>query len=396
MSREVGRTLKSIFWNETGQMSVFVALIFQVLFVFFAMVINIGLLVHDKINLQNAVDLGAYYAAQRQAEILNEIAHINYQMRQDWKLLVWRYRVLGSMGLPGVKEIIQGGPATESDIDSTDRTQRMCVTSPAWWQYYTANGAKNTDLCQRPLGQQIPFVPQVQIIAPWVPGLGQAAASAAQALQMQLSNYKASGPLNTAFAMYVLGAFKGSIAIRKQEIRALRSMLISQNMLDLEGQRVADGVQKTVERNLTKANLESLSGPVALINGLDHPACSGNGGEVFMPEILTAPILQVLYVDNGNTRIDIHPNLKVDPAFDYGGMLNDMRKGEPENKQADPHFSSLGFEKNPWCMAYVGVVARSNLSRVRLRSLLGGGLAHGISQGGHRSQSDPMATGSMT
>ena len=80
-------------------MAIFVALIFQVLFVFFAMVINIGLVVHDKINLQNAVDLSAYYAAQKQAEWLNVIAHQNYQIRQSFKLLTWRYRVLGTMGL---------------------------------------------------------------------------------------------------------------------------------------------------------------------------------------------------------------------------------------------------------------------------------------------------------
>ena len=56
-------------------MAIFVALIFQVLFVFFAMAINIGLVVHDKINLQNSVDLAAYYAASKQAEVLNVIAH---------------------------------------------------------------------------------------------------------------------------------------------------------------------------------------------------------------------------------------------------------------------------------------------------------------------------------
>ena len=38
--------------GQSGQMAIFVALIFQVLFVFFAMAINIGLVVHDKINLQ--------------------------------------------------------------------------------------------------------------------------------------------------------------------------------------------------------------------------------------------------------------------------------------------------------------------------------------------------------
>ena len=56
-------------------------------------------MVHDKINLQNSVDIAAYYGAMKQAEMLNAIAHINYQIRQSWKLLTWRYRVLGSMGL---------------------------------------------------------------------------------------------------------------------------------------------------------------------------------------------------------------------------------------------------------------------------------------------------------
>src|SRR5690348_4753761 len=84
--------------NQSGQMAIFIALIFQVLFVFFAMIVNVGLIVHDKINLQNSADLAAYYAAQRQAEMLNAIAHQNYEIRQAWKLLAWRIRVLGDLG----------------------------------------------------------------------------------------------------------------------------------------------------------------------------------------------------------------------------------------------------------------------------------------------------------
>ena len=48
-------------------MAIFIALFFQVLFVFFAMAINVGLVVHDKINLQSAADFAAYYGAARQA-----------------------------------------------------------------------------------------------------------------------------------------------------------------------------------------------------------------------------------------------------------------------------------------------------------------------------------------
>ena len=85
--------------NQKGQVAVFVALIFQVVFVFFAMLINVGLLVHHKINLQQSTDLAAYYGAMKQAEILNVMAHVNYQIRQSWKLFTWRYRVLGTFGM---------------------------------------------------------------------------------------------------------------------------------------------------------------------------------------------------------------------------------------------------------------------------------------------------------
>ncbi|NJL25348.1 MAG: hypothetical protein HC902_09325 [Calothrix sp. SM1_5_4] len=76
-----------MFRNQRGQAAIFVALMFNVLFVFFAMAINIALVVHDKINLQNSVDLAAYYAASKQAELLNAIAHENYAIRQSYKLL---------------------------------------------------------------------------------------------------------------------------------------------------------------------------------------------------------------------------------------------------------------------------------------------------------------------
>src|SRR3989344_4629926 len=84
--------------NQKGQVAIFVALIFQIIFVFFALLINIGLIVHHKINLQQSTDLAAYYGAMKQAESLNTIAHINFQIKQAWKLLTWRYRIVGTFG----------------------------------------------------------------------------------------------------------------------------------------------------------------------------------------------------------------------------------------------------------------------------------------------------------
>jgi len=84
--------------RKKGQLIVFGVLIFPVIFFCLAMVINVGMVVHDKINLQNSVDLAAIYAAQRQAEVMDAMAHINYQMRQSYKLFAWRYLILGSSG----------------------------------------------------------------------------------------------------------------------------------------------------------------------------------------------------------------------------------------------------------------------------------------------------------
>ena len=83
--------------NAKGQVAIFVVLLFQVLFILFAMTINIAMVAYDKINLQNSLDMAVYYGAKKQAEVLNAMAHINYQMRQNWKLLAWRYRIMGTL-----------------------------------------------------------------------------------------------------------------------------------------------------------------------------------------------------------------------------------------------------------------------------------------------------------
>ena len=85
--------------GQKGQISIFLALAFLILFTMFGMTINIAMVVHDKINLQNAVDFASLYVAQRQAEMLNAIAHQNYQIRQAHKLLAYRYAVIGTAAI---------------------------------------------------------------------------------------------------------------------------------------------------------------------------------------------------------------------------------------------------------------------------------------------------------
>ena len=123
----MNKTLK----NKNGQMAIFIAIIFQVLFVLFAMSINVALVVHDKVNLQNAVDLAAYYGAQKQAEMLNVIAHQNYQIRQAWKLLSWRYRVLGQYGVGGQPSAPVRHPAR---VNAPNRDSESAIFYPNYRQ----------------------------------------------------------------------------------------------------------------------------------------------------------------------------------------------------------------------------------------------------------------------
>lgn len=73
---------------------------------FFAFVVNTGMLVNAKINLQNAADLAAYAGAAVQARQLTQISFLNYEMRRQYKKFLFRYYVLGNIaqcGFPGTQ-----------------------------------------------------------------------------------------------------------------------------------------------------------------------------------------------------------------------------------------------------------------------------------------------------
>jgi hypothetical protein len=58
-------------------MAVVMALVLFTLVIFMAFATNMGILVNDRIRMQNAVDLGAYSGAHSQAQALNELAYLN-------------------------------------------------------------------------------------------------------------------------------------------------------------------------------------------------------------------------------------------------------------------------------------------------------------------------------
>lgn len=73
-----------------------------------AFVINVGLFVKAKINLQNAVDAAAFAGAATQSRQLTNIAYLNWEMRNTYKEWMFKYYVLGQLSLLGSGPLADG------------------------------------------------------------------------------------------------------------------------------------------------------------------------------------------------------------------------------------------------------------------------------------------------
>ncbi|MBI4041553.1 MAG: hypothetical protein HY390_06785 [Deltaproteobacteria bacterium] len=88
-TRKIKKTLK----NTSGQVAIIVLLSFSLLYMFMGLAINMGMLVHHKINLQNAADMAALAAAAEQGRILNMMGWKNYELRKNFKSWMYNYWV---------------------------------------------------------------------------------------------------------------------------------------------------------------------------------------------------------------------------------------------------------------------------------------------------------------
>jgi hypothetical protein len=84
-------------YASRGQATILIATLAGTFLLFLGFVVNTGLLVHAKINLQNAADLAAYSGAAVQARQLTHISYLNYEMRRQFKKFLFRYYVIGNM-----------------------------------------------------------------------------------------------------------------------------------------------------------------------------------------------------------------------------------------------------------------------------------------------------------
>lgn len=79
--------------DERGQAAIFMALFVSTMIMLFAFTTNIGMLVHAKINLQNAADAAAYAGAAVQARQLTNAAYLNWEMRRALKEFLYYYTI---------------------------------------------------------------------------------------------------------------------------------------------------------------------------------------------------------------------------------------------------------------------------------------------------------------
>lgn len=342
--------------SQRGQMALFIALIFQVLFVFFAMIINVGLIVHDKINLQNSVDLAAYYAAQRQAEMLNAIGHYNYQIRQAWKLLTFRYRVLGDLGFQ--RHPIQQPGMNFPDLpDPTERPAYVCINHSFW--------GFNQNLCY---GTQvnIPPIPRLTIINPFLPTNFISQGLIDQFRDQATLDCNRTADLNFNILIKWLLAYRAQIAQSKMAVRKYADILSRDpnNFVDIRGESVVEGVQKTLKENLTRTNLAGIvEDNFRMFNSL------GQTGDrkAWLNEVLIVPRFLYAYTrESGGckgTAVPVDGQGVSTPPNGYPGSGNPPAAVEFARKESSVddylYHSSFGFEKNPWVMAYVGVYAET-------------------------------------
>ncbi len=380
--------------NSKGQVAIFVALIFQVLFVFFAMIVNVGLLVHHKINLQNSVDLAAYYGAMKQAESLNAIAHINYQIRQSFKLLTFRYQQLGSAGSAASGQhpydYAQKVIKSEDDKPLTYDTS-FCVAYTPW---NTVNGTESYCKSIAPLSVPQPGIPSFgpsNIFSAFQGGIISIANTLADKAGKYCSWSMATNWLQ--LAKYI-SAYKYDIRNRKKLLLALANEISKEDPRDIQGDSIKEGVYKTLLRNLTYPSQESLRARFGekgqgagsqevdfkFINSLSMGDCRGSPSDIAPPGWLKEIFIFPVYaMTDGECSAGAGGNLVFKPTYFNvssqpaisPNITNEFPSLVPiaeklaavasEYSTADPNQllfrSSIGFEKNPWCMGYVGVSA---------------------------------------
>lgn len=153
--------------SEKGQISIFFSASLVVLVSIIAFVINVGLFVKAKINLQNATDASAFAGAAVQSRQLTNIAYLNWEMRNIFKEWMFKYYVIGNLNIVDVMNATPGAGSSarmnfrmEPDIDvlKTPGTEGASVQDPYNFPSICIHlSGSTTNICRR---YAIPGLPE--------------------------------------------------------------------------------------------------------------------------------------------------------------------------------------------------------------------------------------------
>ncbi len=369
--------------SQRGQISVFLALGFLVLFTMFAMTVNVAMVVHDKINLQNAADFASIYVAQRQAEMLNAIAHTNYQIRQAHKLLAYRYVVLGTAGIAGS----QAGQGESSDEGAPDpfavkENFPFCIADNKILNFPngTSDNYCGSNLINILGGGGFGGINALPVSNPYQSS-NYALRAFTQGLQAEIqTGFGFASAVNWYFVNNFLSAYRYQISYKKAVIKALarnlmRPIVAGQGgMLDLYGQPVFEGARKTFEYNLSESSRRVGGFDIQIFNSLEGV---GPDERVWLPQIATyiTPVYIDFIASGASGAVPeiryyhVQPSMYGDPTTRNRIDSNLLSSADPTNVVMDLSFTDfpegdnfeeiLGFEKNPWYMVYNRVQAQT-------------------------------------
>ena len=115
-----GRDTRS---SQRGQAAVLIALSLFSMVVFLAMATNFGILVNDRIRMQNAADLAAYAGAFEQARVMNRMTQLNARIHH---VAAMTRKHLTCQDLPSPNEGVHVGDEIDNNGDWENNRGYTC------------------------------------------------------------------------------------------------------------------------------------------------------------------------------------------------------------------------------------------------------------------------------
>ncbi|MGZ3801842.1 MAG: Tad domain-containing protein, partial [Bdellovibrio sp.] len=318
----------------------------------------------------------------KQAENMNAIAHINYQIRQSWKLLAWRYRMLGSAGEADASchPFNKSTKSITGDTTDTVAASGSCKDfqeAPSFCVAYVPFKPMppNENTCkQMATWSGVNFWTAPPIIAGFQ-GFSVAIHNTSEILRKEATqrcqyfgsyNFLLLGKFVVSFNLDQRNRMESIVELSKA------TSLKKDDFYDIDGELASKGIRQTLLNNLTPTNRSGIKDEnIQVFNSLGAADCGVQGISEGQPAKWLKPIR--IYPGFGYMDTDcsngIHPRAQQlsnnEASFplhmNETGLADDIKKlaayvGYIDDLNNNYNFS-IGVEKNPWCMAYVGVSA---------------------------------------